>query len=118
MEAIHSQAIILPMWIADLHSSVTSKIEQLAYAVRLTQLDQRPLDEDYPCLISQYQEMLRYQRRLFNHAVTGTQQLQCALTADPYRIRLDVTAFASEVQGALTCLEQASSDAYEQLRQA
>ena len=118
VEPVYSQSMIIPLWVTNLYSSVTSKIEQLEYAVRLAQLNQCPLNEDYPSLISQYQDMLGYQHRLFDHAVAGTQQTQHALTAEQDHIRLDTTAFASQVQGALTCLEQASSDAYEQLRQA
>ena len=118
VEAIHSQAMILPTWIADLYSSVTGKIDQLEEALRLAQINQRHLDEDYPGLISQYHEMLHYQHRLFGHAVAGTQQLQRALAAEQDQICLETTAFATQVQGALICLEQASSDAYQQLRQA
>ena len=54
VEPVHFHSIILPLWVANLFSSVTSKIHQLDYAVRLAQLNQCPLDEDYPSLISQY----------------------------------------------------------------
>ena len=118
VEPVPSQSMIIPLWVANLYSAVISKIEQLEYAVPLEQLNQRPLDEDYPGLISQYQDMLSYQHRLFDHAVTGTQQTQSAPAAEQDQIRLDTTAFTSQVQGALTCLEQALSDAYDQLRQA
>ena len=62
--------------------------------------------------------MLCHQHRLFDHAVADTHQTQHALAADPDQIRLDTTAFASQVRGALTWLGQASSDVCEQLRQA
>ena len=116
VELAYSETIILPLSVADLYSSVTSRIDQWEYAVRLTQLNQCPLDADYPGLISQYQEMLVHQHRLFYYAAAGTQQTQRALTAEQDQIHLDTTAFVSQVQGAPICLEQASSDAYEQLR--
>ena len=117
-EPVHSQSMFLPLWIANLYSAVTSSIDQLEEALSLAQPNQHQLDEDYQVLITQYLEMLRYQNPLFDHAVAGIQQSQCAPVAERDQIGLDTTAFAIQVQGALTCLEQASSEAYEQLGQA
>ena len=44
---VYSHSMILPLWVANLYSSATSKINELEYAVCSAYLIQRPLDEDY-----------------------------------------------------------------------
>ena len=74
VEAINSQAMILPDWIAYLYSLITSKIDQLQEVLRLVYINQCILSKDYPGLITHYQEMRRSQHCLFDYTVVGTQQ--------------------------------------------
>ena len=88
-------------------------MDELEQAVRLAQINNRHLRTNYPGLVERYEEILRYQYQLYNEATSEAIPLQRSKAAEYEQMRINPTAFATQVQGALSCLEQASSVAYD-----
>ena len=100
---------------AEIYSAITAQVDQLEEAVRLAQINNQHLRTDYPGLVERYEEILRYQHQLYDEATNEAISIQQSKAAEYEQMRIDTTAFATQVQGALSCLKQASSDAYDQL---
>ncbi len=90
-------------------------MDQLEEAVQLAQINNQHLRTHLPGLVEQYEEILWYQHQLYDEATNEAISIQQSKAAEYEQMRIDTTAFATQVQGALSCLKQASSDAYDQL---
>ena len=83
-------------------------------AFRLAQLNQRQIDQDYPGLIEQYNAMLAHQHRIYDEAIA----MRHIRAAEYEQIQIDTSTFATQVQGALSCLERTTASSYDHLREA